>query len=268
MTKLRQSEADLLTVTLADLQAFREILSRQRQKPATLNRRIQALKRFYQWCSQTKLMVDNPAQALGFMRYTAPLKPRALDPKEVHALLSAAGQSPHRLAKRNLAIVHLLLQTGLRIGELTQLQIQDITLYARSGTVKVASGKGRKQREIPLNTTVRNAIAVYLKTRQESAPHDFLFTSKRNTPIGIRTVQKMIYTLTRKTKIIHLPVSAHTLRHTFATRYLAANPEGLPELSTLLGHESYQTTTIYTKVSAERLAHNIEQLDINIYGAQ
>ena len=266
---IHQTDASLINVAISDLQAFRESLSKlKRQKPATLNRRVQVLKRFYQWCLQTKMMNHNPAETLHFIKHVAPRKPHALNQKDVHALLSAAGQSPHQLGKRNLAILHLFLQTGLRVGEVAQLQIRDVTLYARSGAVTVISGKGRKQREIPLNAAARSALSTYLATRTDPAPDHFLFISKRGTAIEIRTLQKMVHTLVQKAKITHMNVSAHTLRHTFATRYLMANPEGLLELSTLLGHESCQTTAIYTKASAEKLAHNIERLDINIYGEQ
>ena len=263
-----QQEISLLEITSNDLRAYREFISKiQRRKPATINHHIQVLKRFYSWASQTNLIHNNPAAALHFVKRTTITKPSALNKDEVHALLRAAGLSVHGLAIRNYAIVQLLLQSGLRIGELHNLLIKDVVIRERSGFVNVIDGKGRKHREIPLNSVARRALARYLDTRHPVEPDDFLFTTKRGEPGSIRSLQILVSNLAKRAKITRIKVTAHTLRHTFATQFLQANPGCLIELAMLMGHESVDTTAIYTKASKEKLAQRMERsgVDGDIY---
>ena len=267
LAEFYQNEISLLEISINDLRAFRECLSKlKRQKPAAVNRRIQVIKRFYNWVKQIGLISENPAENLRFIRRSAPKRPAALNRNEVHSLLRAAGQSTHGLAKRNYAFIQLLLQTGVRIGEAAKLQIRDIFIKERSGYIKIVDGKGRKYREIPLNATARRALSAYLGTLDSSVADSSVFISKRGDPAGIRTLQKIVSTIAERANMKRLHVTAHTLRHTFATHYLAANPNGLQELSILMGHDSLDTTAIYTKTTSEELSKNIELSDINIYG--
>lgn len=258
---------DLATVTVADIRTYRQhLVNSKRQKPASVNRRLQALRRFYGWAKQAGLSAVNPAEAVRFRRRPPPTQPAALTKQEVHALLRAAGQSPHGLSTRNYALVQLLLQADLRVSEVTRLQSRDLDLRERSGRVTIVDGKGHKDREVPLNATARRAIAGYLETRGELEPEDPVFTSKRHSPMSVRALQKIIASLAAWAKIeLRIAVTAHTLRHTFARNYLQANPGGLVELAALLGHESLDTTAIYTKTSQESLAAAVERSELNVY---
>ena len=254
-----------------DLQTFREYLvTGKRQKVASVNRRIQALKRFFGWAYSDKLIKgENPVEHLRFMRRQTPRQPYSLTKTEVHHLLRVAGQSSHGLSKRNYAIVQLMLQSGLRIGEVIRLRFSDITLLPRSGTVSIVDSKGHKSREVPLNITVRQALKNYFKQLGSKAPNDtndFVFYSKRKESLSLRSVQSMIQSLARRAKLNRIAVSAHTLRHTFATNYLRANPNQLVELAQLLGHDSLNTTAVYTQSSTAQLAEAVEKSEINIYG--
>lgn len=255
-------------ITSFDLQSFRQYLvNGKRQKVTAVNRRIQALKRFFNWAENQKLIKgENPVEHLRFMRKQSPTQPHALKKSEVHQLLRVAGQSSHGLSKRNYAILQLMLQSGLRIGEVIQLQFSDISLHPRSGTVTIVDGKGRKSREVPLNLTARQALQTYFKQCKEKRPENPVFHSKRQKALSLRSLQAMIQQLAKRAKINRIPVSAHTLRHTFATNYLSANPNQLVELAQLLGHDSLNTTAIYTKSSHAQLAEAVEKSEINIYG--
>jgi site-specific recombinase XerD len=87
--------------------------------------------------------------------------PVGLTEPEVHTLLRLAGESGHGLATRNYALVQLMVQAGLRVGEVTVLRIVDITARGRSGLVRIREGKGLKAREVPLNATARRALQLY-----------------------------------------------------------------------------------------------------------
>lgn len=255
-------------ITSFDLQTFRQYLvNGKRQKVSAVNRRIQALKRFFNWADDFGLVSkENPAEHLRFMRRQTPLQPHALTKTEVHHLLRVSGQSSHGLSKRNYAILQLMLQSGLRIGEVIQLRFADIKLQPRSGLVTIVDGKGHKSREVPLNITARQALQNYFKQCQNKNSDDPVFHSKRQDALSLRSMQAMIQNIARRAKLNRIPVSAHTLRHTFATNYLRANPNQIIELAQLLGHDSLNTTAIYTKSSHAQLAEAVERSEINIYG--
>ena len=267
--RLREFEGrvvELKKISAADLRAFRqEMINIKRQKAASINRRVQALKRFFSWALQQKLVRKNPAEELRFVKRKASTQPLALSKPEVHALLRVAGLSSHGLAKRNYAILQLMLQAGLRISEVVKLQYRDIQVKERSGMVRISDGKGLKEREVPLNATARRALLTYFKSLDKLKSKSPVFLSKQGSGATIRAIQLMVSSLARRAKIQRIKVSPHTLRHTFASNYLKANPGNLVELAALLGHESLNTTAIYTKASKEKLQQGVENSEINIY---
>jgi site-specific recombinase XerD len=262
----QKADLDIKKILAADLKAYRQELVRvKRQKASAVNRRIQSLRRFFSWAKQSKLIHTNPAQEIRFVRRMPLARPTSLDKKEIHSLLRAAGQSAHGLAKRNYALLQLMLQAGLRIGEVVKLQYRDIDINERSGKVRIVEGKGFKEREVPLNATARRALAVYLKIREPLDSTDHLFLSKQGKTPTIRALQLIVKNLAQRAKITRINVTPHTLRHTFAASYLQSNPTGLVELAALLGHDSLNTTAIYTKASKEKLTQGVENMGVNIY---
>ena len=149
-----------------------------------------------------------------------------------------SGYVTHGFAARNYALAQVMLQAGLRVGEVAALRVADITLSDRSGNVRIRHGKGLKAREVPLNATARRALKRYLAARPASAKEAALFVSGRETAMPVRSIQAVITSLARRAQLKRVPVSAHTLRHTFALGYLRDNPGNLLELAGLLGHES------------------------------
>jgi len=137
----------LIQVRPVDLAAFRTyLIHEQAHTAATVNRRLQGLRLFFRWLSECHWIADNPAAYLRFMRKSGAQQPPALRRREVFALVHAAAASPHGLAPRNIALVQLMLQAGLRVGEVTALPQVDVHLKAHSGIVHVRDGKGRKAR--------------------------------------------------------------------------------------------------------------------------
>ena len=235
------------------LAAYRRYMIAADQRPATINRRLEALRRLGRWACGTG---ELDAETMGHvqpMRTVRDRRPDSLTESETQALLRAAGTSSHGLAPRNYAMVQLILQTGLRVGELAALQLSDVTVNARSGSIRVAGGTGLKAREIPLNAIGRRALSQYLADRQDSGQLSALFVSSRETVMEVRTIQAVIASLVRRARLKRIPVTAKTLRHTFAISYLRDNPGQFANLSELLGHESFETTNIYRQRSGSDL---------------
>jgi len=265
LTWVHEDKAPLLTqIRTVDLAAFRtHLIHEQGHPPATVNRRLQGLRLLFRWLVDCNWIAENPTTNLRFMRKSGTSQPLALRRREVFALLHAA--APHGLALRNEALIQLMLQAGLRVGEVTALTPADLTLKTRPGSVRVREGKGRKAREIPLNTTVRRAVQNYLATQPEISAGTSIFRSKRGTSLAVRSVQAVVTRLAQQAGIERIPVSAQTLRHTFARHYLQQHPGKLRELADLLGHESLDTTAVYTKPSQADLAADLERSSLNVF---
>lgn len=248
-------------ITGVDLINYRQHLVRsERLQATTINRKIQALKKLFRWARESGHIKTEVSEDLRFLPLGQRLRPPGLTESEVQALCRAAGQTRHGLAKRNYALVTLLVETGLRVGEVCQLQRGDLDVRDRSGEVQVRQGKGRKERTVPLNSNVRRALRLYLADRPQPQPEEFVFLSERGgKPLALRTVQATLAELGQRAGIRRLPVTPHLMRHTFALRYLAHNPGKLVELATLLGHESLDTTMLYARPTAEQLVASVER---------
>ena len=248
-------------ITAVDLINYRQHLVRvERLAATTINRKVQALKKLFRWAREIGHVKADISVDLRFLPLGQRLRPPGLTSAEVQALLRAAGQTRHGLAKRNYALVSLLLESGLRVGEVGQLSRGDLDMHDRSGRVRVRERKGRKAREVPLNSNTRRALRLYLADRPQPQPEDYVFLSERGgKPLALRTVQATIAELGRRAGIRRLPVTPHLIRHTFALRFLKHNPGKLLELATLLGHESLDTTALYARPTAEQLAAGVER---------
>ncbi len=251
-----------------DLIAYRQHMVASGRRPATVNRRLDALRRLCRWAQATGSLVTDAARDVRPMRMVRNQQPVGLKDVEVHALLRAAGASSHGLAARNYAMVQLMLQAGLRVGEVASLQVADIVMSDRSGSARIRQGKGLKARDVPLNATARRALKQFLEERGpiNKDKKAALFISSRNTAMPVRTIQAVVTSVARRARLKRVSVSAHTLRHTFALGYLRDNPGKLVELASLLGHESLDTTAIYTRPSRDDLATDLERSHLNVDG--
>ena len=249
-----------------ELIAYRQHMIATGRRPATVNRRLEALRRLCRWGYGTDASAVDAMRDLRPMLTTRNRQPVGLTDIEIRALLRAAVTSSHGLAARNYAIVQLMLQVGLRVSEIAALQLADITMNDRSGSVRIRRTKGLKAREVPLNAAVRRALRQHLEARQALSKIAALFVSSRETPMPVRTIQAVIAGLARRARLNRMAVSAHALRHTFALGYLRDNPDKLAELASLLGHSSSDTTAIYTRPSRDDLAADLERSQLNIDG--
>lgn len=249
-----------------ELIAYRQHMVAAGRRPATVNRRLDALRRLCRWARGTGGLNTDVASNVRPVRTIRNRQPVGLTDIESHALLRAAGASSHGLAARNYALVQLMLQAGLRVGEVAALQVGDIAMNDRSGSVRIRQGKGPKAREVPLNATARRALKQYLEHRQAPGKSAALFISSRETAMPVRTIQSVITSIACRARLKRVAVSAHTLRHTFALGYLRDNPGRLLELAGLLGHESLDTTMVYTRPSRDDLAADLERSHLNVDG--
>src|ERR671934_1298747 len=241
-------------VTPSDLLDYKAHLRTvQRRQAATVNRRLAALRKFFLWAQATGRIAELPKATVKGVP-AAPRAPKSLPKRDVDRLIREAQKAGN---KRNLAIVHLLRHTGLRVGELCALRLSDIRTSERKGSVLVRSGKGDKDRIVPLNHDVREALEAYLKVRPAAAD-DHLFLGQRGEPLQTDGVQLIVRKLARRAGL--QGVTPHVLRHSFAKHVLDAG-EDLATVSRLLGHERLETTAIYTEPTARDLEDAVAKLE-------
>lgn len=227
----------------------------QRRQAATVNRRLAALRKFFLWAKASGHIADVPTASVKGVPPNVRV-PKALAKREVDRLLRAAEQSGN---KRNLAVLLTLRHTGLRVGELCNLRTQDLTISERKGSLIVHSGKGDKDRTIPLNNDVRQAITAYLALRP-AVSDDHLFIGQRGEPLQAEAVQLIVRKYAQRAGL--QGVTPHILRHSFAKHILDAG-EDLATVSRLLGHERLETTAIYTQPTARDLEEAVRRLERN-----
>jgi integrase/recombinase XerD len=233
---------------------------------ATVNRRLNALKKFFGWYgthgTDGTNRTENPAAGVKGIRLTDP-GVQALSLVELRRLMREV--HVHGV-KRDIAILELLCGTGMRVGELTALRIRDVEIGERSGSVMIRSGKGRASREIPLNPDVRSALSAHLAEQDGQDDQDagggWLFTGQRGklTACG---VWKIVRKYGNYAGIADLRV--HQLRHTFLTR-LVRDGVDLVIVAKLSGHRSFQPLLRYAQASREDVSKAVDGLALGESG--
>jgi integrase/recombinase XerD len=228
--------------TLSD---FMEDLKLKGLSSASSARKLAALKTFYHYLVQTRAIPDNPAQALERPK-TSRYLPKVLTQNEIYQLLSGAGSAP-----RERAILELLYSGGLRVSELTRVNLSDVNLH--EGHLRMV-GKDSKERIIPLSETAIHAIEVYLnqiRPTQKCRPHErALFLNYAGRRLSRQCIWKMVKEAAKSAGVDH-DITPHTLRHSFAIHLLEKGVD-IRSIQELLGHADISTTQIYANVSKRR----------------
>jgi len=238
-------------VAIPMLTRYREWMQNERYlKPATINRRLITLKRFFEWAHDHGHTPLNPAKPIRLVPEEK-TSPRQMTDKEEAALVAAAAQGG---SLRDYTIIVLMLHTGLREMEVCNLWKEDISISAKSGHLVVRSGKRQKRRQVPLNATARATLKKYLAAGQAGR---YLFPSQKT---GDRLSERGVrYMIQKYMGAANIPdLSAHDLRHRFG--YIMAKKVPLHCLAQIMGHNSLNTTMIYVQATPEDLQEEVEKI--------
>ena len=214
----------------------------------SIQRRLSAARTFFRYLLREKAVKTNPVVSV-----SAPKSPRRLpgnlDADRMARLLDIPGDTP--IVNRDRAILELLYSSGLRLSELTDLDCADVD--DRDATVRV-TGKGNRDRIVPVGRKALDALARWHKCRGEFAPADepALFVSQRGTRLSKRSVQSRVSYWARR-QGIDANVFPHLFRHSFATHILESSHD-LRGVQELLGHANISTTQVYTHLDFQHLA--------------
>jgi len=252
------------TVQALDIMAYRQHLqAAERRAPATVNRRIAALRAYCTWQVQTGATPTDEGAAVGYVKVAGEGQaPAVLTHAETLRLFKAC-QGTTWQDKRDAAIIQLFVQAGLRLSELCDIRLQDVHTGERSGTLAIPRGKGNKARTVPLNATARAALAEYLRVRPPAEGVDHVFLSQLRRPISSRAVQALAQERMRAAGIEGGHV--HALRHLCASNVYAATHDILT-VQGLLGHADISQTMRYTHAGADDARRAVESTRANVLG--
>lgn len=225
-------------VKTEDLQAFLAQMSDKGYTPKSISRKLNSTRTFYRYLKVNEFITDDPSLLVAHPKYElAP--PRILKPTEYRALRDAARNDP-----RMFSIIELLLQTGIRIGELAELRLSDML----ADTLKIRPMEKHAERVVPLNRSAKDSLNRYLKIRPE-VTDDHIFVTKSGKPFLVRNIRTAIERYFRLAEIENAKVN--DLRHTFVAHHLK-HGVSLVLLSKILGHKRISTTERYLEFVKER----------------
>ncbi|HBQ51058.1 hypothetical protein A3B42_03570 [Candidatus Daviesbacteria bacterium RIFCSPLOWO2_01_FULL_38_10] len=224
---------DPLEIATEDLQSFMDKLAKESYTAKSISRKTNSTKTFFKFLKSQGLIQQDTAQALQHPKFENK-DPRILTKLEYRALRDAA-----RADTRMLAVIEVLLQTGVRIGELAKIRVEDVNL--ENQTIHVPLSEDTREREIPLNKPASEAVSKYLNIRPKSPSHA-LFITKTGRPLLIRNIRTAIDRYFRIAGIKEAKVN--DLRHTWVAFQLQAGVS-LLTVSKLAGHKRLTTTERY-----------------------
>lgn len=252
---LRDAGIQIVDAQHAHLKDFVIEISDLGVSPRTQARIISGIRSFYHFLLYKNLREDDPTELLETPKTGFQL-PEVLSVEEIDSIIAAVDLSKPE-GHRNRAMLEVLYGSGVRVSELTGLQLSRIN--TDDGYMMV-EGKGSKQRFVPISPAALKQIEIWLIDRSQwpiqKGQEDYLFLNRR----GSRLTRAMIFTLVRtltEAAGIRKKVSPHTFRHSFAT-HLLENGANLRAIQQLLGHESITTTEIYTHIDIHFLKKTIE----------
>ena len=247
-------------LTTDDLRLWMSNVSKNHAR-SSLARKVVAVRGFFAWCQHVGYIKSDPAEILMTPKIENML-PTVLDESQAEELMnnvdseannsSSCSKESRAIELRNAAILELLYATGMRVGELTSLNVYDVNF--ESHTIKV-TGKGNKQRVVPFGIPAFKALSAWLssdgrKVLLQDSAETAIFLGARGKRIDQRLVRQVVHDAA---KSAHVPdISPHALRHSAATHMLNGGAD-LREVQELLGHSSLNTTQRYTHVSIEAL---------------
>lgn len=241
--------SDIRNIDYPILRSYLSFLYEREFQNSSVSRYISALRSFFKYLVKENIIESSPIELIDFPKKEKKL-PKVLYYDELEKILAIPDTSTP-LGLRDLAILETLYSTGVRVSELVQIKLKNISFDDKR--IKVL-GKGNKERYALFGNRLHKILLDYIENGRNQLLkefNDFLFLNKNGKPLTARGVEIIIDNILKKGGIPY-KISPHTLRHTFAT-HLLDNGADLKSVQELLGHDSLSSTQVYTHVSNERL---------------
>ena len=232
----------LAQVSFREVDQFVEHQHQQGRAWATMNRRLNALQHFFDFCLEQQLVAGNPVKPSHFVRRGRPL-PKALSQEQVQRLFA---QIAHPMDR---ALFLVMLRCGLRVSEVATLQLEQIDWEQQA--LHIVQGKGRKDRRVYLSPDAVASVQQCLAQHPGARAQGYVFWNRKRTqqPLSVKAIHKK---MERYAKAAGITASCHSLRHTFASNLLEHGAE-VVTIRDFLGHSQIASSERYAKISSQKI---------------
>lgn len=248
---LEERKVPLQNIDNFILRGFLAKLHERKNKKSTIARKLASVRSFLQFCLKRRWLEDNPARVVATPKQEKHV-PSFLSEEEMSRFLDLPQRSDRVLDSRDKALLELLYATGIRVGELVGMNVEDVNFAER---LIIVRGKGKKERLLPFGKKAEESLRAYIpqralinKGRIEEEP---LFLNYRGQRLSARSVERIVDKTIRRAAL-RRKISPHSLRHSFASHLLSRGAD-LRVIQELLGHESLATTQKYTHIDLRQL---------------
>lgn len=250
---------NIVDMNLVELKQYTLGLMDKHYSKSTQSQRISVLKSFYKYLLREEIIIHNPSSGLVYPKKDSML-PSVLYESELFNLFESI-DIEKKYGKRNLALLTVLYSTGMRVSELENLTVNQFINKEKS--IRVI-GKGNKERVVPLNDYVNRIVEDYILLERDQLLKgnraDKLWINNKGTVLSSRGIRGIINRIVDNSELL-IKVSPHTFRHSFASHLLNAGMD-IRMVQELLGHESLNTTEIYTHLDDKALAEKYNKLNL------
>ncbi len=242
---------DIIELDVREYKSY--LLKVAKQSPKTINNKLSGLTKFCDFLVAKGVLSNNPAKAVKKVKIQAKdTAPKSLSKNDFYKLRREFHKSGNL---RDISIIETLYNTGCRVSELCSIELDDIQISERKGTLTIRSGKGAKYRVVPLNATVRKAIKEYLEVRPLTNDTR-LFQGQRGS-LRREAVFRILNKYATMASIVD--ANPHMIRHTFCKQLLTSGVD-IVAVADLAGHSNINTTAIYTRPTEEEKVSALEKL--------
>ncbi len=246
----RDAACSPLYLDTTDIEEFCAYLRDEKgNAPSTVNRRLQALRKFFGLAVAQGWAQSNPAEKVSLLDESVSERSRSLTQEDVGLLLKAVTESPSRQAARDLAVIQLLLGAGLKLSELTELRLDDVHLDAEHPSLDVRDALGSVSREVVLERDVQEALRDYLAVREAAQGVDHFCVNRDGNALSTRSVQRLLRHYAHAAELDSL--TTQSLRYVYATRIYESCGD-LRMVADSLGHRHLATTIRYLQPRSEQ----------------
>jgi site-specific recombinase XerD len=245
------TECSPFCLNTQDIYAYRLYLQQAKgHAAATVNRRLQALRKFYDFAIRQGWIATNPADAVQLLTDVNPQRSQCRSASDVERLLAAMQRHQHKWLPREWAIIQAMVGAGLKLGELIQLRTADVHLDDDRPHLYVCGSPDEQERGriVPLDAAVCDALRAYVPTRQAGPEVDLFFVNQEGHPLSTRSIQRLLHDCAGAAGLEGL--TAQDLRYVYA-RTIYEKCDDVKEVARLLGHRHLATTIRYLRPNPE-----------------
>lgn len=243
----RTENFSIVQIMPEQIRAYRHyLLNDLGRAPTTVNRHLQAIRKYCSYIKAVNLTTSNAAAEVSLVSIEDQETPEILTQSQTADFINAANGTRHAIAKRDMAILQLLVKAGLRVAEVVNLQEENVIFDYPGVHLSIQDSRGQGWRDIPLALDVCRALKEYLSVRPKAAATEAVFLTQEGNPLSARTVQRIVSRCARQAQL--QGVTAQLLRRTYAMNLLQETGQ-LSLVSARLGHQTPQITLRYLNLS-------------------